>query len=68
MPATPSLPSQFTSLAQVAARLCASRRSARRWLDDAKIPAFVFGKGRNGSVRFPADAVERWLLTRKERT
>lgn len=60
-------PVSFVSLAAVAARLSTSRKSARRWLREAGVRAFVLGSGSNGTVRYDGADVERWLLSRKER-
>jgi len=63
---TSATPSSFVSLAQIAQRLSASRRSARRWLERAGIRAYILGSGKNGAVRFGAEEVELWLKSRKE--
>lgn len=68
MPTPPRLPESFVTLSQVAKRLATSRRSVRRWLTAAGVPAFFLGNGKNGSVRYAADAVESWLHSRKEKT
>lgn len=49
-------------------RLSASRKSIRRWFAAASVPVFYFGDGKDGAVRCAAEAVETWLLSRKERS
>ncbi|KAF0247033.1 MAG: hypothetical protein FD180_150 [Planctomycetota bacterium] len=72
MPSSPRVHSPllatFVTLAQVSKRLSASRKSIRRWLSAADIPAFYLGEGKNGSVRFSAEALDAWLLSRKGST
>lgn len=52
------------SLKTLAALLDANRSSVRRWLREAGIHPIVFGRGRNGAIRYRWREVEEWLASR----
>lgn len=49
------------SLKTLAAQLDTTRTSVRRWLSDAGIRPVVFGKGRNGAIRYRWSDITEWL-------
>jgi phage terminase Nu1 subunit (DNA packaging protein) len=52
------------SLKTLASLLDAHRSSVRRWLREAGIHPIVFGRGRNGAIRYRWREVEEWLASR----
>jgi hypothetical protein len=52
---------QFVSLKTLAKQWDCSRTTASRLLDEAGVPAFYFGRGRNGSKRYLKEDVDRYL-------
>jgi hypothetical protein len=52
------------SLKTLATLLDVHRSSVRRWLCDAGIHPIVFGRGRNGAIRYRWREVEAWLASR----
>jgi hypothetical protein len=53
--------SRFVSLKTLAKQWDCSRTTASRLLDEAGVPAFYFGRGRNGSKRYLKEDVDRYL-------
>jgi len=49
------------SLKTLAGMLDAHRSSVRRWLRHAGIRPIVFGKGRNGTIRYRWSDIRNWL-------
>ena len=54
-------PGRFTSLAEVAEDVGASRASVRSWLESAGVPAYCFGDAKNARVHYLRSDVEQWL-------
>lgn len=51
----------FVSVKTLAARWDCSKTTASRLLDKAGVPAFYFGRGRNGSKRYKKEDIDRFL-------
>jgi len=52
------------SLKTLARMLDAHRSSVRRWLQEAGIRPIVFGRGRNGAIRYKWCDVQDWVESR----
>jgi phage antirepressor YoqD-like protein len=52
------------SIKTLATLLDAHRSSVRRWLREAGIHPIVFGRGRNGAIRYRWTDIEGWLASR----
>ena len=52
------------SLNTLAQMLDAHRSSVRRWLQEAGIRPIVFGRGRNGAIRYKWCDVQQWIDSR----
>jgi hypothetical protein len=52
---------QFVSVKTLAKRWDCSRTTVTRLLERAGVPAYYFGRGRNGSKRYRRDDIDRFL-------
>jgi len=53
------------SLNTLAQMLDAHRSSVRRWFQEAGIRPIVFGRGRNGAIRYKWCDVQDWIESRR---
>lgn len=51
----------FVSVKTLAAKWDCSKTTVSRLLDKAGVPAFYFGRGRNGSKRYKKEDIDRYL-------
>lgn len=59
--AEPTHGSRFVSIKTLATQWDCSRTTVSRLLDQAGVPAYYFGRGRNGSKRYLKEDVDRYL-------